>query len=77
MMNLSVEYTPIHGDDLAFMISNHSLENTKTLSEEESTTAEHIIKYWTNFAKFGDPSPIGSEVEPTWYPVTPQKMVSQ
>merc|ERR1712110_1405682 len=74
MFNLPVEYTPIHGDDLAFLISGNKLEETLNLSEEERETARLMIKYWTNFAKYGNPSPIGSFDVPTWYPVTPDRM---
>ena len=75
MFNLPVEYTPIHGDDLTFLISGNDLEDIINLSEEELLTAEHMVKYWTNFAKYGSPSPIGSFDVPTWYPVTPDRMV--
>merc|ERR1711992_356866 len=42
MMNISTEYTPIHGDDLVFLISNKTLRETTDLSEEERKTAEHM-----------------------------------
>merc|ERR1712183_1192488 len=74
MFNLPAEYTPIHGDDLAFLISSNNLEDTLNLSEEERETARLMIKYWTNFAKYGNPSPIGTFDVPTWYPVTPDRM---
>merc|ERR1719411_407020 len=69
MFNLSVEYTPIHGDDLIFLLAD-----ANNLSEEERMTAEHMVKYWANFAKYGNPSPIGCFDVPTWYPVTPERM---
>ena len=75
MFNLPVEYTPMHGDDLAFLISGNKLEDTTALSEEERETARLMIKYWTNFAKYGNPSPVGNFDVPTWYPVTPDRMV--
>merc|ERR1711953_1208081 len=74
IFNLPVEYTPIHGDDLAFLISSNTLEETLNLSEEERETARLMIKYWTNFAKYGNPSPVGNFDVPTWYPVTPDRM---
>ena len=75
MFNLSPEYTPIHGDDLMFLISGNNPADANNLSEEERMTAEHMVKYWANFAKYGNPSPIGSFDVPTWYPVTPERMV--
>ena len=29
-----------------------------------------MVRYWTNFAKYGEPSPVGVSEVPTWYPVT-------
>ena len=75
-LGLSVEYTPVHGDDLAFLITENTLDASENLSEEEKTTARMIIKYWTNFAKFGDPSPRLEVDVPVWYPATPNRMVS-
>ena len=76
MFNIGVEYTPIHGDDLAFLISKNSLEDTTNLSEEEKMTAKLIVHYWTNFAKYGNPSPPGEGLVPTWYPVSPNRKVN-
>jgi len=73
--NLSIEYTPTHADDLIFLISLDAFSKIypdliKGFSEDETSTSKHMIKYWTNFAKYGNPSGSGKdEHEPTWYPV--------
>ena len=70
------DFTPAHGDDLTFMVKNNLQENPG-FSEEERLTARHIVEYWTNFAKYGSPSPVGVESEaPTWFPVTPASKVN-
>ena len=66
-----VGYTPSHGDDLVFIVNEKTVEEADSLSEEERRTARHMIRYWTNFAKYGEPSPVGRSEAPTWYPVTP------
>jgi len=66
-----VVYTPTHGDDLPFIVNEKTVEDAEGLSEEERSTSRHMIKYWTNFAKYGEPSPVGRGEVPTWYPVTP------
>ena len=73
-----VDYTPSHGDDLAFIVNEKTLEDAEEMSEEERSTARHMIRYWSNFAKYGQPSPVGrSEELATWYPVTPDTKVRQ
>eukprot|EP00090_Calanus_glacialis_P020465 TRINITY_DN3150_c0_g1_i4.p1 TRINITY_DN3150_c0_g1~~TRINITY_DN3150_c0_g1_i4.p1 ORF type:complete len:682 (-),score=113.06 TRINITY_DN3150_c0_g1_i4:149-2194(-) len=67
LLQLGIEYTPIHGDDLIFLMTNYGQK--LELSQEESALSSHMIKYWTNFAKFGHPSP-SSEDLPFWDSVT-------
>ena len=71
-----VVYTPTHGDDLPFIVNEKTVEDAEGLSEEERSTSRHMIRYWTNFAKYGEPSPVGRGEVPTWYPVTPTTKVS-
>ena len=73
-MGLTLEYTPTHGDDEVFLIDS---TDRSTFSEEERLTAQHLASYWTNFAKHGNPSPIGGDkARPLWYPVTPDTKVT-
>merc|ERR1711884_948631 len=72
LMGLTLEYTPTHGDDEVFLIDS---TDRSTFSEEERLTAQHLATYWTNFAKHGNPSPIGDKASPLWYPVTPDTKV--
>merc|ERR1712227_488500 len=74
--NLSIEYTPTHADDLIFLVSLDAFSKIypdliKGFSEDETSTSKHMIKYWTNFAKYGDPSGYEKDAhEPEWYPVS-------
>ena len=68
----SLEYTPSHGDEEIFLIDS---ADRASFSEAELLTAQHLATYWTNFAKHGNPSPIGDKASPLWYPVTPHNKV--
>ena len=62
---LSVEYTPLHGDDLIFI--NSDFVDPELFNEEEKSLSQHMIRYWTTFAKVGMPS-YGDDASPVWYP---------
>ena len=69
-------HTPGHGDDLTFQITEGAVDPSK-FSEAETATAGHMTRYWTNFAKFGNPTPVtGEKNSQLWYPVTPDAKVS-
>ena len=73
-MGLTSEWTPTHTDDFVFLIHDELQkllpELVPDFSEEEMSTSKHMIKYWTNFAKYGIPTGSGDDThEPAWYPV--------
>ena len=73
--NLGLEYTPHHGDDEVFLLSTDSLDDMVGVSEEEMMTMRMMIKYWTNFAKTGNPNGQNiSEALPEWLPVRGDEM---
>jgi len=55
VLQLEPEYTPIHADDLVFLFDPYGLK--LNLSEEETALSKQMLKYWTNFAKYGHPTP--------------------
>merc|ERR1712106_388594 len=67
VFNQTKEYTPAHGDDLISLMELYGLKLDQ--SEEEAALAEHMVKYWTNFAEFGHPTPSGQDL-PFWDSVT-------
>merc|ERR1719384_94502 len=70
-LGLPSTHTPGHGDDLTFQITEGAVDPSK-FSEAETATAGHMTRYWTNFAKFGNPTPVtGEKNSQLWYPVTP------
>ena len=71
--NLGIDYTPQHGDDEVFLVSDDPLDDMVGVSEEEMMTMRKMIKYWTNFAKTGNPN---SEISnfTKWLPVNKDEM---
>merc|ERR1711892_246044 len=67
VFNQTKEYTPAHGDDLISLMELYGLKLDQ--SDEDAALAEHMVKYWTNFAKFGHPTPSGQDL-PFWDSVT-------
>lgn len=59
-------WAPVHGDDLGYLMEL-TLFNT-SLSAVEQQLADKMTSYWTNFAKYGNPSPFVSEDLPLWLP---------
>ena len=63
------------------MISSEELakdypELVEDFSDDEQATSDHMIKYWTNFAKYGNPTGSGEDsYEPAWNAVTPKEKV--
>jgi len=57
---------PIHGDEILFQFAPEKLgmfPDGITLSEEDEKVAEAMLKYWTQFAKTGNPSPPGQNLQ--------------
>lgn len=54
-----------HGSISAFLFKFKQIAASKTLSIEEYNLAEAMLKYWTNFAKTGNPND-ASSIVPDW-----------
>jgi len=65
---------PIHADELLFMFSDLMVlfPGGMKFNEQDEKAAEAILKYWTQFAKHGTPSPPGQNM-PTWSKFGTQK----
>eukprot|EP00091_Calanus_sinicus_P024879 TRINITY_DN9187_c0_g1_i1.p1 TRINITY_DN9187_c0_g1~~TRINITY_DN9187_c0_g1_i1.p1 ORF type:complete len:154 (-),score=49.73 TRINITY_DN9187_c0_g1_i1:92-553(-) len=71
IFELPIEYTPMHADDVAFLVSSEDAVDLTNFSDEEKSASRNLIRYWTNFAKHGNPSPLEAGDYPAWVPVTP------
>ncbi|PZC73035.1 hypothetical protein B5X24_HaOG200155 [Helicoverpa armigera] len=58
---------PAHGDELGYLYDMKVFGNT---TEDDQVIIDIISLAWTNFAKYGDPTPSKSAVLPDWPPVT-------
>jgi carboxylesterase 2 len=53
LLQLSKEYTPVHGDDLPFLMDVYGQKTP----DSESVLSKHMVKYWTNFVFEGEGCP--------------------
>ena len=67
------EYSPIHGDEVLYLMNVR--ETTPNFNSADSSLSKQMIKYWTNFAKYGHPSPSSQDM-PYWSPVTEEEKVN-
>nr|WOZ07770.1 carboxylesterase CarE6 [Agrotis ipsilon] len=60
----------IHADDIGYLF-DHDLFKGNDITPADQLTIDSITTLWTNFAKYGDPTPVTSELLPfKWEPVT-------
>ena len=67
-MDLVNTLRPVHGDEMIYLFNMVDLP-----SEEELEMRNIIVKYWTNFAKYGNPS-MSSDDLPEWLPYSQEKV---
>jgi len=69
--NFTEEDGPYHADELPFLFDVEEFPTVKNFTEEEKHLSRQMIKYWANFAKYGNPSPKNDNSDiPIWNPVT-------
>jgi len=59
-----------HVDDLIYLFKNPAFTLT---TEDELTLSDHMVTFWTNFAKYGNPTPFKIDGIPNWDFVSPYK----
>ena len=64
--------SPVHGDDTLHFFQ--SIGGVKIQTEEEKRLSEKMTSYWTNFAKYGNPSPFMYDDLPQWKPYSDKKV---
>ena len=53
-------------DDLSFLFNSPFMLEESVVTEEDMDTREAMVMMWTNFAKYGDPTPFENPKLPTW-----------
>ncbi len=61
---------PVHSDELLYLFDFNEL------NAEEQELKDIMTKYWTNFAKYGHPSPLLADNITQWLPYTTEKVFS-
>ena len=71
IFNKTVKETlkPIHGDDELYLFDILKVESNKDMKMRKI-----MIRYWTNFAKYGNPSPFESDNLTQWIPYSTAKV---
>jgi len=70
ILQLGPEYTPVHGDDLVYLLEVDGVNGIRNWGcGEENALSRKMVNYWTNFAKFGHPTPSSHGI-PLWHSVT-------
>jgi len=62
---------PVHGDDLFYLFQ--VIAGMEIKGEEDNKVSDIMIEYWTNFAKYGNPSPFLDTDIPHWKPYGQEK----
>merc|ERR1711892_67988 len=73
LFNFSVDTSPHHGDELPFLFDLTTIERAEkpVFTQAEKQLEADMIQLWTNFAKYGRPTPEeNSEGLPQWEPLT-------
>ena len=70
LFKLGQEYTPVHADDIAFLFDFIVQNMTISSSDGDKKLSSKMVKYWTNFAKYGHPTPSSDDDLTTWIPAT-------
>ncbi|KAK5647000.1 hypothetical protein RI129_005464 [Pyrocoelia pectoralis] len=66
--NLKDNYGVCHSDDLLYLFNSKELFSELVRHESDSEVAELMTKLWTNFAKYGNPTPKSDQDLVTWQP---------
>ena len=53
-------------DDLSLLFNSPFMLEEAVVTEEDMDTREAMVMMWTNFAKYGDPTPFENPKLPTW-----------
>jgi len=59
---------PVHADELFYLFDYGKIE-----TEDDLQMRDIMVKYWTNFAKYGHPSPLMSDNITQWLPYSAEK----
>lgn len=62
-----------HGDELFYIFNGNLLEPFRIV-ESDRKIIEYMTTMWTNFAKYGDPTPATSDVPIQWIPSSKERL---
>jgi carboxylesterase type B len=63
------DFGVFHGDDLLYLFKSSLFVDFEEQTEEDQKMTELMVTYWTNFAKYGNPTPFKIANASNWTPV--------
>lgn len=70
LLNMGNQYKgACHGDDLGYLFEGVLVKFASNSDSADAETINRMVKLWTNFAKYGNPTPDGQQLGVTWTPV--------
>ncbi|KAI5630868.1 carboxylesterase family domain-containing protein [Phthorimaea operculella] len=68
--NVSIDGA-LHSDDLGYLFEMNAVDFPKTISHSDQLMIDRMTTMWTNFVKYGNPTPETSQLLPVkWEPIT-------
>jgi carboxylesterase type B len=70
------DFGVVHGDDLQFLFQSQLFEGALggvEFTEDDTKMIDLMVTYWSNFAKYGNPSPFRDASVANWTPVRPDQ----
>ncbi|XP_056644900.1 juvenile hormone esterase-like isoform X2 [Diorhabda sublineata] len=63
-----------HADELGYLFNISSADDYLQKGPTEILAVRRLVKLWTNFAKYGNPTPEGNDLNVTWKPIDEENL---
>merc|ERR1711881_365798 len=67
------DFGVVHGDDLLYLFKSPIFDEGIEFTEDDTKMIDLMVTYWSNFAKYGNPTPFKDAGIANWTPVQPDQ----
>jgi len=67
------DFGVVHGDDLLYLFKSPIYDEGVEFTEDDTKMIDLMVTYWSNFAKYGNPTPFKDAGIANWTPVQPDQ----
>jgi len=67
------DFGVVHGDDLLYLFKSPIYDEGVEFTEDDTKMIDLMVTYWSNFAKYGNPTPFKDAGIANWTPVQPNQ----